>query len=55
MERNDWARLIVVLESANLETTKTGRGIELINSDDHQKTITKMGKKYEDFRPDVLH
>lgn len=35
MEKNDWARLIIILEAANLETTKTGRGIELINCDDH--------------------
>jgi rRNA small subunit pseudouridine methyltransferase Nep1 len=27
----------------------------LINCDDHQKTITKQGKKYEDYRPDVTH
>ena len=35
MERNDWVRLIVILEQANLQTTKTGRGIELLDSDDH--------------------
>ena len=39
----------------NLETTKSKRGIELINSDDHQKLIQKMGKKLEDYRPDVTH
>ena len=55
LERESWARLIVILEQANLETCKTGRGIELINCDDHQKTITKMGKKYEEYRPDVTH
>ena len=26
-----------------------------MNSDEHQKAITKMGKKFEDFRPDVTH
>ena len=55
LERDSWARLIIILEAANLDTTKTGRGIELINCDDHQKTITKLGRKYEDFRPDVTH
>ena len=38
-----------------MQTYKTPRGIELLNCDDHQKTIQKMGKKYEDFRPDVTH
>ena len=40
---------------SNLETTVTKRGIELINCDDHQKLIAKMGKKLEDYRPDVTH
>ena len=40
---------------SNLETTKSKRGIELINCDDHQKLITKMKKNYEDYRPDVTH
>ena len=26
-----------------------------MNCDDHQKTITKLGLKYEDCRPDVTH
>ena len=39
----------------NLETTVTKRGMELINSDDHQKLIARMGKKLEDYRPDVTH
>ncbi len=47
--------MIVVLEAANLETVKTKRGIELINCDDHQKIISKMGKRLEDYRPDVTH
>ena len=55
MERQKWTRLIVILEKANLETCKTARGIELLNCDDHQKVIQKMGRKYEDFRPDVTH
>ena len=48
-------RVIVILEQANLETIKTKRGIELINCDDHQKYIAKMGKKLEEYRPDVTH
>lgn len=26
-----------------------------MNCDDHQRTIKRMGKKYEDFRPDITH
>ncbi|CDW76216.1 c2f protein [Stylonychia lemnae] len=53
-EKQNMPRLILVLEQANIETTKTKRGIELINCDDHQKLITKMKKSYEDYRPDCL-
>ena len=35
LEKDGWARLIVILEQANLETTKTKRGIEILNCDDH--------------------
>lgn len=45
----------MVLEKANLETTKTKRGVELVNCDDHQKLISSMGRKFEDYRPDVTH
>ncbi len=45
----------MILEAANLETVKTKRGVELINCDDHSKLIGKMGKKLEDYRPDVTH
>jgi rRNA small subunit pseudouridine methyltransferase Nep1 len=55
LEKDGWARLIIILEQANLETAKTKRGIEIINCDDHQREITRMGKKFEDFRPDVTH
>lgn len=54
-EKSHSSRVIVVLEAANLETVKTKRGIELINCDDHSKLIGKMGKKLEDYRPDVTH
>jgi rRNA small subunit pseudouridine methyltransferase Nep1 len=55
-DRQKWKRLIVILEAANLQTTKTKRGtMELINCDDHQRTIKHMHKKYEDFRPDITH
>lgn len=54
-EKSNYSRVIVILDAANLETIKTKRGIELLNCDDHQKIISKMGKKLEDYRPDVTH
>ena len=55
-ERENWKRLIVILEQANLETCKSKKGvIELINCDDHQKLIKSLKKKLEDYRPDVTH
>ncbi len=54
-EKSNHSRVIVILEAANLETIKTKRGIELLNCDDHGKIIGKMGKKLEDYRPDVTH
>ena len=54
-QRQTAPRVFVILEAANLETVVTKRGIELINCDDHQKIIAKMGRKLEDYRPDVTH
>ena len=54
-EKTNQSRVIVVLEAANLETIKTKRGIQLLNCDDHAKLINKMGKRLEDYRPDVTH
>jgi len=34
-EKDIMPRVFVILEAANLETIKTKRGIELLNSDDH--------------------
>ena len=46
---------MLTLPYSNLETVTTKRGVELLNCDDHQKLINKMGKKLEDYRPDVTH
>ena len=55
-DKQKWQRLIVILEKATLHLTKTKRGtMELINWDDHQRTIKRMNKKYEDYRPDITH
>jgi rRNA small subunit pseudouridine methyltransferase Nep1 len=48
--------LWVVLEHANLEIAQTKKGVELINSDDHQRFIEgKLKQDPEDFRPDIVH
>ena len=53
--RQNKKKLYLILEHANLELTKDKKNPELINSDDHISLIKKMGKSYEDYRPDVLH
>lgn len=52
-------RLIVVLERACLETYKVGNAKDskyaLLNCDDHQGILKKMGKDIADARPDITH
>lgn len=52
-------RLIVVLEKACLETYKVGKAKEakyaLLNCDDHQGILKKMGRDIADARPDIAH
>ena len=48
-------KLYIILEHANLELTKDKKNPELITSDTHRTLIKKMGKSFEDYRPDVLH
>ncbi len=48
-------KLYIILEHANLELTKDKKNPELIASDTHRNLIKKMGKSFEDYRPDVLH
>ena len=44
-EKQKWQRLIVILEQATLHLTKTKSGtMEVINWDDHQRTIKYMEK-----------
>ena len=46
----------MILEHANLEVAQTKKGVELINSDDHQRFIEqKLQQDVEDFRPDIVH
>lgn len=52
-------RLIVVLEKACLETYKVGKAKDakyaLLNCDDHQGILRKMGRDVADARPDITH
>ncbi|KAJ2159314.1 18S rRNA pseudouridine methyltransferase [Coemansia sp. RSA 552] len=58
-ERSATSRLVVVLESASLETYRVGRTkdakYQLLNCDDHQGILAKMGKEIAESRPDITH
>ena len=44
-----------VLEGANLEVAKVGKGYDLLNSDDHLNFLRKHGKDPGQYRPDITH
>eukprot|EP01083_Nonionella_stella_P009050 26238_1 len=54
-------RLFVVLEMASLETIKTRKGYELLNSEDHHGILNKAASKSNKnidvamYRPDIVH
>jgi len=48
-------RLIVVLESAHLETVKSGKGFGLLNVDEHVGILRKLNKDFTQARPDITH
>ena len=48
-------RLIVVLESANLETVKAGKGYGLLNVDEHAAILKRIGRDFGTARPDITH
>ena len=48
-------KLIVVIENATLEVVKAGKDHQLLNCDDHQHIIRKVGKNIADCRPDITH
>lgn len=68
-EKDATPRLIVVLEQACLETYKVSSGsathargnkdagekYALLNCDDHQKVLAKMGRDIAEARPDITH
>jgi rRNA small subunit pseudouridine methyltransferase Nep1 len=53
--KNKTQRLIVVLERANLEVVKVGKGYELLNTDQHMKQIKIYRKDPAFCRPDITH
>ena len=48
-------RLIVVLESAHLETVKSGKGFGLLNVDEHVGILRKLNRDFSQARPDITH
>uniref|UniRef100_A0A1I8ML51 18S rRNA (pseudouridine-N1)-methyltransferase n=1 Tax=Musca domestica TaxID=7370 RepID=A0A1I8ML51_MUSDO len=48
-------RLIIVLESAQLETVKVGNTFELLNCDDHANIMRKNNRDPGSCRPDITH
>jgi rRNA small subunit pseudouridine methyltransferase Nep1 len=50
------ARVIVLLDLANIETVKTKNGdFQLMNCDDHVSIMKKTNKDPARYRPDILH
>lgn len=49
--------MIVVLDSATLETVKVGKSgnHELLNCDDHQGILKKNNRDIAEVRPDIAH
>ncbi|KAJ2766209.1 18S rRNA pseudouridine methyltransferase [Coemansia nantahalensis] len=58
-ERSETSRVIVVLESASLETYRVGKSkdakYQLLNCDDHQGILAKMKRDIAESRPDITH
>ncbi|KAJ2856962.1 18S rRNA pseudouridine methyltransferase [Coemansia erecta] len=58
-ELRETSRLIVVLEAASLETYKVGKSkdakYQLLNCDDHQGILARMGRDIAESRPDITH
>ncbi|KAJ2786784.1 18S rRNA pseudouridine methyltransferase [Coemansia interrupta] len=58
-EQSQTSRLIVVLEAASLETYKVGKSkdakYQLLNCDDHQGILSRMGRDISESRPDITH
>ncbi len=57
--KNDKKRLIVILESATLETVKSGNkkdaSYHLLNCDDHSGILKRANREVAEMRPDITH
>lgn len=54
-EKEQWKRVIVVLDDAPLETAKIGHEYQLLNNDEHKNFLSKHGQDPADYRPDITH
>jgi rRNA small subunit pseudouridine methyltransferase Nep1 len=62
-EKQNTQRLYVVLEQASLEVYKSGKpgdhsgkgAYQLLNCDDHQGALRRMGRDIGEARPDITH
>lgn len=54
-EKEQGRRLIIVLDSASLETVKVGHEFGLLNCDDHVSIMKKSGRDPAEARPDITH
>lgn len=52
---NTQPRATVVLEHASLEIHRLGSKDVLLNSDDHWKLLSRLGKPSRMYRPDIVH
>lgn len=53
-------KVIVILENASLEVYRTNNfrsesKIQLLNCDEHQSILKRLGKDIADARPDIVH
>lgn len=54
-------KLFVILEMASLETVKTRKGFELLNSEDHHAILNRAADRFKSsidvsmYRPDIVH
>lgn len=53
-ERQDWKRVIVILEHCPIASVSTDKGFELL-SEKHRNTHAKRNQDPADWRPDVVH
>jgi len=48
-------RVVVILEKASLELHHGKKGKEIMNCDDHRNQISRSGKDFASYRPDIVH